>query len=345
MLRKKHIYSPSTLFEQLPLSAEVKSTIASLRETARDIVSRTDRRLALIVGPCSLHNMESAMEYAHLLKALSDKVQDRLFIVIRAYVEKPRTTVGWKGFLYDPHLNGSDDLLQGIKLSRQLFLEFARLSLPIATEFLNPLASAYFEDLISWGFIGARTSTSQIHREYVSSVDIPVGFKNPVDGDLFTPIHSILSSRFHHSFLGINEEGKIATIHSSGNPFTHLVLRGSDYEPNCDEKSFLKAIKIQQDLGISSPVMIDTSHGNSGKNYKKQESLFRSLTYSPLLENPNLLGVMLESFLEEGSQSFGSKISPRISLTDSCIGWKQTEEIILECYEAIEEINEALLPT
>jgi 3-deoxy-7-phosphoheptulonate synthase len=345
MRHKKQIYSPNTLFEQLPLTHEVESNIATLRKTAKSIFLRNDRRLALIVGPCSLHNINSAMEYAHLLKDLSDKVQDRLFIVIRAYIEKPRTIVGWKGFLYDPHLNGSDDLMQGIKLSRQLFLEFARLSLPIATEFLNPLAASYFEDLVTWGFIGARTSTSQIHREYVSSVDIPVGFKNPVHGDLFTPIHSILSSRTQHSFLGINQEGKISTIHSKGNAFTHLVLRGSDYEPNCDQKSLIRAFDTQKKLGVFSPIMIDTAHGNSGKNYKNQEALLRSLVYSSLLENPNVLGIMMESFLEEGSQSFGSKISPRVSLTDPCIGWKKTEEIILECYKAIGDINEVLLPT
>lgn len=328
------IYSPKTLLESLKLSDKQAEFILESRKIAKTILAGKDSRKVIVIGPCSIHNYESAIEYGLRLKALSDVVQDSLFLVMRVYVEKPRTTTGWKGFLYDPYLNGSDDLLQGIRLSRRLLLELAEIGIPTATEFVNPIAASYLRDLITWGFIGARTSSSQIHRELASALTMPIGFKNTTEGNLQLAINGAITSRVSHSFLGTDDEGKISVLHSQGNPNTHIVLRGSDTASNFDSQSIEYAVRLQNSSGLRSPILIDSSHGNSKKDHLIQEEIFQNIVLQMCSENPYILGIMAESFLEAGNQSLelASPIDPEISITDPCMSWLTSERLIHWCH-------------
>lgn len=338
MTHSKQIYSPKILAEQLFCPEELTATIGSFRESARQVFLRSDFRIPIIVGPCSIHNIESALKYAHLLKNLSDQVSDKFFIVMRVYVEKPRTITGWKGLLYDPYLNGSDDINQGIRLSRQLMLKIAEIGLPIATEFLNPLVAYYYHDLVSWGFIGARTSASQVHRELASLLPIPIGFKNLTDGNVTIPINSIIASRTSHSFLGLDEEGKSSILQSTGNPYSHLVLRGSDSESNYDKESILSSIRQQNNSGLHSPIIIDCSHGNSKKDPNTQKIVFREVINHLRQDVPDILGIMIESNIAHGSQSFelGLPTNDDQSITDACLSFEETEKLILWAYSILD---------
>jgi 3-deoxy-7-phosphoheptulonate synthase len=329
--------SPISLKSKFPLHCKECAFLENSRATARKIASGKSSKLALVVGPCSIHNIESALIYAEKLKKLSDYVEETLFIVMRVYVEKPRTTVGWKGFLYDPYLNGTNDLAEGLFQTRALFYELAKLQLPAATEFVNPLTAPFFQDLVTWGFIGARTTTSQIHRELASSLQFPVGFKNTLEGDLTSPINSIISAKTPHTFLGSNNEGKLSIASSTGNPYCHLVLRGSEFEPNYDKENLAYAKKLQKASGIHHPIMIDCSHGNSGKNPFHQKEVFKKAIQQYTKDATPLLGLMFESFLESGNQSLelGSPLSPTLSITDPCLGWNETEALILHCHETL----------
>ncbi len=331
--------SPVSLKSKFLLTRGGGAFLSDSRDEARKIVVGKSKKLALVIGPCSIHNIESALSYAKKLKKLSDYVEETLFVVMRVYVEKPRTTVGWKGFLYDPYLNGTNDLNEGLSLTRELLLELVHLKLPSATEFVNPLTAQFFEDLVTWGFIGARTTSSQIHRELASSLPFPVGFKNTLEGDLTSPINSIISAKTPHTFLANNQEGRLAICCSSGNPHSHLVLRGSELEPNYDKEHLIYAKKLQKASGIYHPIMIDCSHGNSKKNPIHQQEVFKRVIQQYMKYQTPLLGLMVESFLESGNQSLelGFPLSPSLSITDPCLGWNETENLILQCHETLLE--------
>ncbi len=331
--------TPQSLLEKFPIDQESTDFVLSSRNSAIEIISGESSKLAILVGPCSIHNFDSALIYAEKLKKLSNYVKETLFLVMRVYCEKPRTTLGWKGFLYDPYLNGTDDLAKGLALVRNLFLDLAKLKIPTATEFLNPLSVPFYQDLVTWGFIGARTTTSQIHRELGSSLSFPIGFKNTLEGNLSLPINSIISAKTSHTFLGINNNGNLTTLSSSGNPFCHLVLRGSDHTTNYDKENLTYAMNLQNASDIYHPIMVDCAHGNSDKNHLRQKEIFNTLIDQHINYSTPLLGIMLESFLDSGNQLFklGISPSPTLSITDPCLGWSETEELILSCHEKLLE--------
>ena len=324
------IYPPCQLFTEQPLYEREIKQVRRYRQIAKRIFAGEDNRIPVIVGPCSIHSVDSAIIYAKKLKALFDEVSETLFPVMRVYVEKPRTTTGWKGLLYDPYLNGTNDICAGIKSVRALLIQLARLGIPAATEFLNPITAQYFHDLISWGFIGARTSSSQIHREFVSSLNFPVGFKNSVDGNLQIPINSVISSRSNHTLFSIDSEGSPDIVKTTGNSFTHLVLRGSDTQSNHDPKNIEYATFLQKKCGVLSPVLIDCAHGNSKRNPAKQKDVFFEVANQISQGNANIMGLMMESYLEEGCQPFeyGDEVTSTISITDPCISWDDTETLL-----------------
>ena len=290
------------------------TSIHNFRTVAESILRREDERLAVVVGPCSVHDVGGALEYAERLKKLSDEVSDRYFLVMRVFVEKPRTRMGWKGLLYAPDPGKKPDLEKGIETSRQLMRMIAEIGVPIATEFVNPLTAKYLGDFVTWGFVGARTSYSQPHRELVSSLPFPVGFKNCTDGDLVGAINGMYAAREPHTFLSLSGEGKIVSQTSSGNPNTHLVLRGSDTNPNHE---------VAVDLTCNTPLLIDCAHGNSAKCPEKQKEVFTSLTASP---RPDMAGLMLESYLHGGNQQ--TPTCPYTSLTDPCLDWETTQNLL-----------------
>lgn len=332
--------SPRDLQTLFPLSKRGKASLLANREVAKNIFLGKDERKVCIIGPCSIHHIGGFLTYTELFQDLANRVSDTLFLVLRAYIEKPRTLTGWKGFMLDPLLTGSTDIELGLHLSRELLLSLVEKGIPLATEFVNPLSSYYFSDLITWGFIGARTAVSQPHREIASSFPFPVGFKNTIDGDINAPIDSILASRAPHTFLGISPLGQITSIESTGNPYTHLVLRGSEQEPNYDAPALAKALHRQRQRGISSPLLIDCAHGNSKKCHHTQELVFQKVLHHLPPFASSLLGFMLESYLEGGHQP--SLPSPYLSFTDPCISWERTESLILEAHHLLLDQSLAL---
>jgi 3-deoxy-7-phosphoheptulonate synthase len=325
------LVSPREVKEKLPASSEVLARVAEYRETCRRILRGEDPRLLVIVGPCSIHDPVSALDYAKRLAALSQEVEDKLFLVMRVYFEKPRTTVGWKGLINDPHLNESGDMEHGIKVARQLLLDVAALGLPAATEVLDPIMPQYIADLISWSAIGARTTESQTHREMASGLSMPVGFKNGTDGSIQTAIDAMRSSRSPHSFLGIDQDGMTSIIKTAGNPDGHLVLRGGrdgvNYHPHqtADAAAKLKA------AGVPTAIMIDCSHANSGKDPARQPEVWNSILQQRAAGRADIVGAMLESHIEFGAQSLGedpSRLRYGVSITDACLDWESTAELL-----------------
>jgi len=294
--------SPTVLRERLPVDAELAAQVQAHRQTVRNILNGTDDRLLVITGPCSLHDPKAALEYGHRLSELSRQLDDKVFLVMRAYVEKPRTTVGWKGMLYDPHLDGSNDIATGLNVSRHLLLDLARLGLPLATELLHPMAADYLGDLLSWAAIGARTTESQIHREMVSGLPMPVGFKNGTDGSIDVACDAMGAAEHPHTHLGIDDNGHSALLQTAGNPDTHLVLRGGNDGPNYDADSIHQAVGALQTKGRNTRVIVDCSHANSGKDPLKQPEVLQDLLEQRARGNSPIAGVMLESHLQDGKQ-------------------------------------------
>lgn len=327
---------PDYFYHHLPITPFLKHTIEIWRQQVIDILLRIDQRLLVILGPCSIHSKTSAIEYAQRLQRLQRQVEGKLFLIMRTYIEKPRTVSGWKGYLYDPNLQGETDFINGILASRSLLRSIGELGLPVAAEFVHPNLAPYYEEFISWGCIGARTSASQVHREYVSGAPLPFGFKNSIDGDIRLPIEGILSASEPQQYLAIDNKGSLFLTKSTGNPYTHLVLRGSNHGPNYDLHSIESALTLQRQFGIDRPILIDCAHGNSQKEPNKQLEVFQTLVPQLIRQDVPLLGIMLESFIEEGSQSFPSKqsICATQSITDPCIGWEATTEGIKRLYEA-----------
>lgn len=325
------LVSPREVKERLPATVDILASVAEHRETARRILRGEDPRLLVIVGPCSIHDPVSALDYARRLADLSREVGDRLFLVMRVYFEKPRTTVGWKGLINDPHLDDTGDLARGIEVARQLLLDVAALGLPSATEVLDPIMPQYIADLISWSAIGARTTESQTHREMASGLSMPVGFKNGTDGSVQTAIDAMRSSRSGHSFLGIDQDGMTSIIKTAGNPDCHLVLRGGrdgvNYQPHqtADAAAKLKA------NGVPASIMIDCSHANSGKDPSRQPEVWKSILGQRASGRRDIVGAMLESHLEHGSQPLEgdpAKLRYGVSITDACLGWDATAELL-----------------
>lgn len=318
--------SPAEIKKELPLT--IPNQIASWRGEAIRVLERSDPRLCLIVGPCSIHDESAVLEYATRLKQLTSEINESFFPIIRLFFEKPRTQLGWKGMLYDPFLDGSDDIGAGIRKSRELILQIAKLGLPCATELLEPLVLPYFDDLIVWGLIGARTVASQPHRQLASGLRFPVGFKNDLRGDVDVAVAAILASRIPHSRIGIDDTGHIAKIQTSGNPFTHLVLRGSNCTTNYDADSIEMALKTLQGHHLEPRLIIDCSHGNCGKDPLKQKAALECVIKQ---NNPNVVGIMLESHLLPGRQILRENprfLSYGVSITDPCLGWEDTEELL-----------------
>lgn len=327
--------SPTDLRQRLPLSAALASRVQTQREAIRAVLDGSDPRLLVVVGPCSLHDPISALEYADRLAALAPEVSDQLLLVVRAYVEKPRTTIGWKGLVYDPQLDGSGDMAGGLELSRRLMLAMLERGLPVATELLQPLVAGYFDDLLGWAAIGARTSESQVHRELVSGLDLPVGFKNGTDGSLAIACDAMRSAAHPHQHFGVDGLGRPALVDTDGNPDTHLVLRGGHGGPNHDAASVAVARASLEKQGIAARIMVDCSHANSGKDPLRQPTVLRDVLDQRLAGDASLRGVMLESHLFDGCQALSSELRYGVSITDGCLGWSGTEAMLREAAERL----------
>lgn len=328
--RAQPLPSPAVLRQRLPLSDATATRIQADRDAIRAVLDGRDPRLLVVVGPCSLHDPVAALEYAERLAELSAAVSDQLLLVMRAYVEKPRTTVGWKGLVYDPHLDGSGDMAEGLRLSRRLMLDILETGLPLASELLQPLAAGYFDDLLSWAAIGARTSESQVHREMVSGLDLPVGFKNGTDGSLGIACDAMRSAAHPHRHFGMDTLGHPALVETHGNPDTHLVLRGGHGAPNYDAASVAAARVALEQQGIAPRIMVDCSHANSGKDPLCQPAVLDSVLNQRLAGDTSLRGVMLESHLFDGCQPLSGELRYGVSITDGCLGWSGTAQLLRE---------------
>lgn len=325
------LVAPKDLIAEYPISEKALENIAKNRKTIMRILDRQDPRLLFIVGPCSIHNVEEALIYARQLKELIREVQESCFIVMRVYVEKPRTRKDWLGLVHDPHLNSSHDIASGLSLTRGLLTELAEMGVPIATEFLTPHLAPYIEDLISWGCIGARTSSSQIHRQLASLLKIPIGFKNSVDGNIESAINAVHAARHPHSFMHIDPSGKVHLTKSSGNPYAHVVLRGSQKSPNYDEKSVRQTICSLREQELLPSILIDCSHGNCQGHYFKQKNVFQSVLEQIQNGNHQIVGMMLESNLQAGAQLIHhqlDELQAGVSITDPCLDFSTTAELI-----------------
>ncbi|MGH1441673.1 MAG: 3-deoxy-7-phosphoheptulonate synthase [Cellvibrionaceae bacterium] len=338
------LISPEELKAKLPISEKAKATILAGRQTVNDILDRKDKRLIMVIGPCSIHDVDAAMDYAKRLKALSDKVKDSIAIVMRVYFEKPRTTVGWKGLINDPHLNGSFNIEEGLHIGRKLLLDIAELGLPTATEALDPISPQYLHDLISWSAIGARTTESQTHREMASGLSCAVGFKNGTDGSLTVAMNAMQSVSSSHHFLGINGEGRVAVIRTNGNPYAHVVLRGGGGKPNYDSVSIALCEQELEKHGMGSNIMVDCSHENSNKNHELQPLVLENITNQIIEGNQSIIGLMVESNIGAGNQKMLETISDMqygVSITDKCIDWETTESTLMTMDEKLKGVLSA----
>ncbi len=325
------IISPKALMEKLPLGRGRKTVLAARQEIERILRGESGRKL-LVVGPCSIHDPEAALEYARRLKAVADKC-DKLLIVMRAYFEKPRTTVGWKGFVNDPHHNGTFEMEEGLTEARRLLVQLDQMGMPAATEALDPITVQYFADLIAWAAIGARTTESQTHREMASGLSMPVGFKNTTDGNIDAAVNAIRAAQAPHTFLGMDENGRISIVSTRGNAYGHIILRGGD-KPNYDRESVAAVGAKLKAGGMPAGIMIDCSHGNTAKDYTRQPLVLRDVV-EQMRDNPAIIGMMLESHLHPGSQPITADLKYGVSITDACIGWETTEELLLEMQSGI----------
>jgi len=339
------LLTPVELKQSVPVSAEALAFIADARQTIANIIHRRDHRLLVICGPCSIHDVEAAKEYATRLKQLHDAYADSLYIVMRVYFEKPRTTVGWKGFINDPDIDGSFDIERGLHKARELLSWIAELRLPMATEALDPISPQYMADLFSWSAIGARTTESQTHREMASGLSMPVGFKNGTDGNLDTAINALKAAASSHSFMGINQQGQVALLQTQGNPDGHVILRGGKH-PNYDSVNVALAEQALEKAGLPACLVVDCSHGNSSKNHRLQPLVAENVVHQIQDGNRSVIGVMLESNLEEGSQSSEqpkSEMRYGVSITDACIDWDTTAKLLAKCHVELAEPLKARL--
>jgi 3-deoxy-7-phosphoheptulonate synthase len=324
---------PRAVLADLPITRAVATTVLEARAAIRRILSGEDQRLLVIVGPCSIHDSIAAVEYARRLASLRKDLAETLELVMRVYFEKPRTTVGWKGLINDPHLDGTRDMMRGLRVARQLLLDVNELGLPAATELLGPVVPQYIADLVAWTAIGARTAESQTHREMASGLSMAVGFKNTTDGNLQVALDAMQAAGTPHTFLGMDDDGRGAIVHTTGNPERHLVLRGGGGRTNYDAKSVAEAGALCASRQLPDRVMVDCSHGNSGKDYARQPAVFRQVLAQVIGGSSHVMGAMLESHLHAGNQKLGASgagLRYGVSITDGCIDWETTERLLRE---------------
>lgn len=323
--------APRALKRELPITESANAMVARSREAVTRILSQEDPRMLLVVGPCSIHDIEGALEYARKLAALRRELADQMELVMRVYFEKPRTTIGWKGLINDPHLDGTHDIDTGLRQARRLLLAITDMGLPTATEFLDPIVPQYLDDLVTWAAIGARTTESQTHRELASGLSMPVGYKNATDGTLQVALDAMQSARAPHSFLGIDQDGFTSIVRTTGNPNGHVVLRGGRGKTNFDPESIRLAETKLTQAGLPPVLMVDCSHANSGKQHARQEDVLRSVIHQRISGTRSLIGAMIESNLEEGSQPIPknlAKLRYGVSITDACVSWETTERLL-----------------
>ena len=330
--------TPRALKEELPAGATALATVVRGREAIENILRQQDTRLLVVVGPCSIHDVKGALDYAGRLNKLRQELGDRMEIIMRVYFEKPRTTIGWKGLINDPHLDNSHDIETGLKTARRLLLDITGMGLPAATEFLDPIVPQYIADLISWAAIGARTTESQTHREMASGLSMPVGFKNGTDGSLQIAIDAMGAAKHPHSFMGIDQDGVTSIFRTTGNPVGHVVLRGGRLRINYDAASISEAEDKLGELGLPRVLMVDCSHANSGKQPARQEDVWQAVIAQRVKGTQSLIGLMVESYLEEGAQPFPKNLNEiryGVSITDGCIGWETTERMLRWGYKEL----------
>ena len=338
---QKLLITPEQLKTEIPLTEAAIKTVTEGRQTVNNILDRKDHRLFIVIGPCSIHDIKAAKEYALKLKALADEVSDTLYLVMRVYFEKPRTTVGWKGLINDPHLDDSFDIQKGLHIGRELLIDISEIGLPTATEALDPISPQYLQDTISWSAIGARTTESQTHREMSSGLSVAIGFKNGTDGGLGVAMNALNSVAHPHNFLGINNEGQVSIIRTKGNPYSHVVLRGGGGKPNYDSVNVALCEQELEKSGLKKNIMIDCSHANSSKDANLQPLVMQDVANQILDGNKSIIGLMVESNLNFGNQSIPSDLSQLkygVSVTDACIDWETTEKSIREMHAKLKDI-------
>ncbi len=331
--------SPGDVIKKTPISERAEETVIKGRKNIENILAGKDNRIVLVVGPCSIHDLDSALEYAKKLNEIRKKVEDRMVVVMRTYFEKPRTTVGWKGYVYDPFLNGSYEFEEGVFRARKSLLEINEMGLPTGTEVLVPFVIEYYSDLISWSSIGARTAQSQTHRELASGLPMPVGFKNATDGNVEVALDGISFAKTEQSFLKVNKDGKVGVARTKGNPYCHIILRGGTNGPNYSKSVASEVKKLAEEADIDTGIFVDCSHANSGKDFRKQGEVWESVWEQISGGEISIKGVMLESHLFEGKQSIKNdpkKLKYGISITDGCIGFAETEKLIMEVFERLQ---------
>ena len=338
------LLTPEHLKSELPLLGKTLDSVQKAREKIFSILDRKDSRLMVVVGPCSIHDTDAAIDYAKKLKELADKVNDTLYIVMRVYFEKPRTAIGWKGLINDPYLDDSFKIEDGLRKGRKLLLDIVDLGLPTSSEALDPISPQYLQDIIVWSAIGARTTESQTHREMSSGLSSSVGFKNGTDGGLMVAVNAMQSVSSPHRFLGINGEGQVAVVTTKGNPYAHVVLRGGSAGPNYDTVHVALCEQALEKGGVSQNIMIDCSHANSSKDPDVQPLVLKDITHQILEGNKSIIGVMLESNIFGGNQSIPKDLSELkygVSVTDACMAWDTTEQALLEMADKLRDV----LPT
>lgn len=329
---EKVLVTPEELKLEIPLSQAAYHYVLNARKTVADIVHKRDSRVLIVAGPCSIHDIESAKEYALRLKKLHDELSDEFYILMRVYFEKPRTTVGWKGMINDPDMDESFDVEKGLRQARELMIWLAELGLPVATEALDPISPQYMSELVTWSAIGARTTESQTHREMASGLSMPVGFKNGTNGKLGVAINALESAASGHRFMGINQKGQVALLQTAGNPDGHVILRGG-MAPNYDAESVAECERQLHAAKLNARLIVDCSHGNSLKDHRRQQGVCEDVFTQILQGNKSIIGVMLESHLNEGRQSSDkpmSELAYGVSVTDACMDWATTEQILRE---------------
>jgi 3-deoxy-7-phosphoheptulonate synthase len=336
------LISPRELEAEIPLSDKARQTVITARDAIKHTLLGQDPRMLIIVGPCSIHDPEAALEYARRLADLQQRYASTMQIVMRVYFEKPRTTIGWKGLIYDPHLNDTFDIPQGLRLARKLLMTVNEMGLPAATEFLDPIVPQYIDDLVSWAAIGARTTESQTHRQMASGLSMPVGYKNSTTGDLQVAVDAMISARSPHAFLGIDHDGRTCVVNTTGNRWGHVILRGGANQTNFDPASVQAAAEVLAKAKLPPVLMVDCSHANSFKKHERQEEGWKSVVDQRCAGNASLIGMMLESNLAEGRQNLTADLSQLkrgVSVTDECIGWDKTAELLAEAHEKLQGLG------
>jgi 3-deoxy-7-phosphoheptulonate synthase len=345
VVETRTLMAPTALKEEIPLTETAAALVATTRDRVRKILNRQDDRLLVIVGPCSIHDVNAAYEYGQKLMHLRTELSDRLEIVMRVYFEKPRTTTGWKGLINDPHLDESYDINTGLRTARKLLIDLAHLGMPSATELLDPIIPQYIADVITWSAIGARTTESQTHREMASGLSMPVGFKNSTDGNLLTAIHAILAANHPHHFLGINAQGLASIVGTTGNPDCHIILRGGKGGTNYGAADLEEAVSQLIKQGISTPLMVDCSHGNSSKDHNRQAIVLQSIAEQVANGSRHCMGVMIESHLVAGSQPIPADLSQLTygqSVTDACVDFGITVTMLRDLARSVKAQPQAI---